>query len=356
MIKNLKAYPAFDSLGGKAVTIRAFTDRGSYSASVPVKSLEPPLSIFSSIRPNFIGLDEGDLKTLDAFLQELTREKPLTLAMSLALARAGTDNSPWSLGTGRVFPLPLAGILSNKDHMLFIIPYRAKTPEEASETCLEVYASALEGLRNSKSLKGISPSGSWFCSLDMLKSLEFMSSLAGDWDLRIGIDLSQGLWDGRKYTAGPRALSPSSYLDFLEEISRTYRIYYLEDPFHKQDTESPSILGARRGRIKKGIIAVSHQQAQEGQGRGLESGRGMVVSPVQAGTISETARLSGLAGGLSILSQAPRETGDSYLADLSILCKSCLMKTGLSGSGMTRLNRLIELWGEIPNAGISRLP
>ncbi|MCK4714878.1 MAG: hypothetical protein KAT35_04835, partial [Candidatus Aenigmarchaeota archaeon] len=202
MIRNLRAYPSLDSTGSNAINIKVFTDRGSYSASVPVKGeQERLLNIFSSIRPNFIGLDERDWQSLDAFLQELTMEKPLTLVMSLAFAGSGTENNLWKLGTNKDFPLPLANILLNKDMQeFFIIPYRAKNPETATETCLEVYSIIFEELKKRKILKGRDPSGSWFCSLNLFGALEFLNSLAGDWDLKIGVNFSgQRLWNGKTY-------------------------------------------------------------------------------------------------------------------------------------------------------------
>ncbi len=385
MIKNLRVYPYFDSLGGNAITIRAFTDKGSYSASVPAKDdLKKTLRIFSSIRPNFIGLDEGDLQGLDAFLQELIPgEKPLSLAISFAIARSRTGDNLWKLGTEKDFPFPLANIISNKDMQeFFIIPYRAKNPQEAAKTCLEVYNAALEELKKSKTLIGRTPNGSWFCNLDLTRTLEFLSSLAGDWDLKIGVDFSgQRLWNGKTYIRpfrgsrllqkartpkttydlDSRKLDPERYLDFIEEISYTYRIYYLEDPFHKEDFESFSGLSEK---LKKRLIIGNelYQASQErlGKGLGLKSGNGILIMPAQAGTLSGVLNLSRLAikgKFFPVISQNIRETGDSWLSDLSILCSAPLLKIGLSGSErLGKLNRLIELWQEIPDARMAGLP
>lgn len=365
MIRNLRAYPSLDSTGGNAINIKVFTDRSSYSASVPVKEeQERFLNIFSSIRPNFIGLDERDWQSLDAFLQELTMEKPLTLAMSLAFASSGTENNLWKLGTNKDFPLPLANILLNKDMQeFFIIPYRAKNPEAAAETCLEVYSVIFEELKKRKILKGRGPSGSWFCSLNLFGALEFLNSLAGDWDLKIGVNFSgQRLWNGKTYDSGPKRLEPEKYLDFIEEISYTYRIYYLEDPFHKEDFESFSVLTEKLGK-KKLIIGNGLYQSKKERlekGMGLKSGNGIVINPLRTGTLSEIINLSGLAkegGFFPIISQDIRETGDSWLSDLAILCNAPLMKIGLSGSErLGKLNRLIEFWHEIPHARMAELP
>ncbi len=365
MIKNLRAYPYFDSLGGNAITIRAFTDKGSYSASVPLKNdLKKTLKIFSSIRPNFIGLDEGDLQGLDAFLQELILgEKPLSLAISFAIARSRTGDNLWKLGTEKDFPFPLANIISNKDMQeFFIIPYRAKNPQEAAKTCLEVYNAALEELKKSKNLIGRTPNGSWFCNLDLTRTLEFLSSLAGDWDLKIGVDFSgQGLWNGKAYNLGSKKLDPEKYLDFIEEISYTHRIYYLEDPFHKEDFESFSGLSEKlKKRLVIGDELYQSNRERLGKGLGLKSGNGILITPAQAGTLSGVFNLSRLAikgKFFPVISQNIRETGDSWLSDLSILCSAPLLKIGLSGSErLGKLNRLTELWQEIPDARMAGLP
>lgn len=363
MIKNLKAYPAFDSLGGRALSVRAFTENCSCSASVPVKGdLEKLLKIFSSIRPNFIGLDEKDWQSADAFLQELTpKAKSLTLAVSLAIARSGCDNDLWRLGTERAFPFPLANVISNAEgHEFFIIPRRAGNPQHAAETCLEAYDAALEELRKVDALKGRSPDGSWFCGLDLLKALEFLSSLAEDWELKMGVGLASGLWNGKAYALAGKSLGPEGCVDFLEEISYTYKIYYMEDPFHREDFASFSGLAAR---LKRKLVVGNRLYRSEGErlkrGLGLKSGNGVVINPARAGTLLETLRLSGLArkGGISpITSQGQRETGDSCLADISLLSGAPLLKTGLSCGGLARLSRLIELWEEVPEARMAGLP
>lgn len=366
MIENLKAYPAFDSLGGSAITIRVSTDSGSCSASVPVEGgLDKLLRIFSSIRPNFIGLDEGDWEGLDAFLRELVpKAKPLTLAMSLAFARSGSDNNIWKLGTGKGFPFPLANLISNREGQeLFLIPCRAGNPRQAADTCLEAYNAVLEGLKKEGVLKGRSPSGSWSCGLDLLKALEFLSSVAGDWEMKLGVGFSaSGLWNGKAYTMGTKNLGPDRYLDFIEEISYTYRIYYLEDPFHGEDFQSFSALAER---LKKNITAgrelYRSERGRLKRGLELKSGNGIVINPLQAGTLLEILNLSSLArkgSFLPIISQNPRsETGDSAPADISILCSAPLLKTGLSGSeGLNKLSRLMELWEEVPEARMAELP
>lgn len=364
MLENLKAYPAFDSLGGPALAIKATTEGGSYSSSVPVGGLDRLLRIFSSIRPNFIGLDENDWQGLDAFLQELIPgEKPLSLSISLAIARAGSGNDLWKLGSGRTFPFPLARVLSNREWQeFFIIPWRAKNPRQAAKTCLEVHNTVLEELRKENLLEGMTPQGSWFCGLDLLKALEFLSSLAGDWELKIGADFhASGLWNGKTtYNIGQKNLNPEGYLDFMEEITHTYRIYYLEDPFHKGDFASFSRLLER---MKKKLVAGKELYPDREtlkKGIGLKSGNGAVIDPLLAGTLLETLNLSSLArkGGLSpIISQNPGgETGDSCLADISLLSGAPLLKTGLSSGGLTRINRLMELWEEVPEARMAELP
>lgn len=363
MIKNLKAYPSLDSLGSDAINIKVITHKGSYYASAPARGLGRLLAIFSSIRPNFIGLDESDWISLDELLQELVGgEKSLSIAASLAFASSGFENDIWRLGENRDFPFPLANVISNRTNEFFIIPQAAKSPEKAINTCLEAYNAILEEMGKEKKLLGRSPDGSWFCDLDLLKTLEFLQSLAEDWDLRIGVDFSaERLWNGKTYKIGPKGLAPSGYMDFLEEISFTYKIYYLEDPFHSEDFQSFSELTSRL-KVKlvagNGLYKANLERLENGIE--LKSGNGIVIRPVQAGTLSEIIDMSAIARKgrfIPIISQSQRETGDSWLADLAILCNAPLMKIGLSGiERLSKLNRLMELWCEIPAAKMSRLP
>ena len=106
MIQNLKIYTMLNTSGTHSLMIKMWTRSGTYKAQVPIGSatardIGKLRSLFSSIRSNFIGLNEEDWVTFDSLVKQLntndTIGKPLSLALSIACGRAATNNELWKL-------------------------------------------------------------------------------------------------------------------------------------------------------------------------------------------------------------------------------------------------------------------
>jgi enolase len=392
MIRNLKVYPIFNSKGTPAIMVKIRTDDGFFSASVPSgtskgrhEASELPvkrvLKSFSGIRPRLIGRDERDWRGTDSLLRELDGTENfgklggnLSLSISIACARAAFGNELWKIHKPRMgmeFPVPLGNVIGGGKHLggtdwqeFLVIPYAAKSPREAVEVMVSIWASLGEELRKKKLLIGKNVENAWMARLDDLKTLDILSDAADDWKVRLGIDFaSSGLWNGKRYVYRKlkRSLTPSQQADFVEEIARKYRLYYLEDPAHEEGFGQFMILKDRLGKDSLIVGDDLYCTNPERLGKGIKSSstNGIIIKPNQIGTLSLADEVVGIArenSMVTIPSHRSGETEDNWLADLSLAWDAPLIKSGITGSDMVKLNRLIELWEEIPDVKMAKLP
>jgi enolase len=369
MIRNLRMYPVFTSKGTPSVKVKVFTDSGSYSASVPSgtsrgshEAAELPVSrvlrFFSKVRPHFMGRDEGNWESIDKTLERLDGTgnfsnlgENLTLAVSLAVARAARKGELWRL-EGQVlsaaFPIPVGNVIGGGVHgggadwqEFLLMPHRARNPYEAVESLTAAWLSISEGLREKGLLFGRNIENAWMARLDNEKSLEMLSDYARDFGMKTGVDFAASeLWNGKayKYRKARKEFKPGKHLEYLEELAKAYRIYYLEDPLHEDDFRHHTILThSLRGKsLVVGDDLYCTDSGRLARGIRQKSTSGILVKPNQTGTLSRARAVVGMAreAGLEIVpSHRSGETDDDWLADLAIAWRAPLIKAGVSGLG-----------------------
>ncbi len=392
MIRNLRMYPVFTSKGTPSVKVKVFTDSGSYSASVPSgtsrgkhEAVELPVSrvlrFFSKVRPSFIGRDENDWESIDAMIEEMdgTRDfrhigENLALALSIAVARAASKSELWKLespGLSAKFPVPVGNVIGGGVHgggadwqEFLLIPHRARNPYEAIESLTSVWIDIAHELKKKKLLFGRNIENAWMANLDNERTLEMLSSFAEDWKMRMGVDFaSSELWDGKAYVYSKSGtkFGPGKHLEHMEDVAKRYKLYYLEDPMHQEDFKNHEALTHILGRhslvVGDDLYCTSHERL----GRGIKQGstNSIIIKPNQTGTLSRARSVVGLAGrsGIAIIpSHRSGETDDHWLADLAVAWDAPLIKSGISGLDVPKLNRLLELWEEIPKVRMAELP
>jgi enolase len=146
----------------------------------------------------------------------------------------------------------------------------------------------------------------------------------------------------------------------MEDLVARYRLAYLEDPLHENDFSNFSELTKSAGRL---CAVVGDDLYCTNIGR-LEKGikhkssNGIIIKPNQTGTLSRAREvvLKAKEAGLTVIpSHRSGETDDDWLADLAIAWQAPLIKAGVSGLDPPKLNRLIELWEEIPKTRMAKL-
>jgi enolase len=392
MIRNLKMYPIFTSKGLPTVKVKVFTDSGNFSASVPsgtsrgrYEAVELPvarvLRFFSNVRPHFIGRDEKNWASIDETLEKLDGTEDfrnlgenLALGISLAVAKAAKKSELWKLdnpGLTATFPIPMGNAIGGGVHgggadwqEFLLIPWRAKSPYEAVESLTSAWLSLGEGLREKGLLFGRNIENAWMARLDNEKTLELLSNYAEDWNMKLGVDFAASeLWNGKvyKYQRVKHEMKPGKHLEFVEEMAKTYNVYLLEDPLHQDDFRQHAVLTHALGSkcLVVGDDLYSTNLERLKQGIKNKSTNSIIIKPNQTGTLSRTRKVVNLAkksDHVIIPSHRSGETEDDWLADLSITWEAPLIKVGVSGLDIPKLNRLLELWEEIPKVKMASLP
>lgn len=390
MIRNLRAYSVFNNAGEETIEVKLETNESSYTASVPAGAskgtteavsfpVKKALKVFSDIRPNIITLDEKDWEVIDDFLISLDNTRNFSkiggnvaLAISIAVAKAATKGSLWKTGGDSIkaeFPYPAANVIGGGEHggntaiqEFLLIPHTAKNPAEAVRSVIDVWSTIGEELSGKNISGGRNRENAWISSMDDLETLRFLSDMADDFGMRLGLDVAAtSFWNGKiyNYKEIKKKLSPAKQLEFMFRLVDDYKIYYLEDPFHEDDFESFSALTSQidsKTLVVGDDLFTTHTDRLK-KGIEKESANAMIVKPNQVGTLSQVNNVVRLADENSIVtvpSHRSGETEDDWIADLAVGFGSPLIKIGLAD--MPKFNRLSELWKEIGDVKMATLP
>ncbi len=389
MIRDLRVYTVLNSMLKPTIKVKLWTDDGRcYSASVPSgtstgmrEAKELPINkvrkAFNVIRKNMITLDEEDWVNADIFLKEMDSTDDfskiggnLSLAISIAFARAATKGELWKL-TGRNlradFPLPVCNVIGGGSHgggtawqEFLIIPHRTYSPMEATKTAIEIWATIGEELAKKGVLLGKNREGAWMSKLDEFETLHFLAELAEDWKFRIGIDFAaSSFWDGKGYKYGDKVYSPDQHLDIITQLAQQYKIYYMEDPFHEDDFFYHSKLTKEFGKraLVVGDDLYTTNLERLKLGLKAKATNAIIIKPNQIGTVHQTMGVAKLAKANSqvlVPSHRSQETYDDWLSELCLALGAPLIKIGMAD--IPKLNKLLVLWNEVPDARMSKLP
>ena len=389
MIRNVKIYRAFNSKGEETLKVKVWTIKHFYTALIPSgtskgkhEAVELPFEkifeIFPKVRTDIVGLDETDWVTTDKILEQIDGTgnfsrigANLALGISVAVARAASGGELWRLEGPKsrfYFPYPLGNVIGGGKHggratfqEFLVLPHRAKDPLEASRTNFEVWKVVGEELKKKGVLLGRNIENAWMCKLDELKTLNLISEVAEDFDLKIGIDVAaSSFWKRGRYRYRDKEYDPDDQLEFLLQLAKMFKLYYIEDPFHEDDFERFAELSRKlKNTLVVGDDLYCTNPERIMKGIRSKSSNALIVKPNQIGTLYQVQRVVELSrenGLVPIASHRSGETEDDWLVDLAILWKMPIIKIGNLGADLPKHNRLTELWGDIPHNEMAELP
>lgn len=189
-------------------------------------------------------------------------------------------------------------------------------------------------------------------ALDLLSKAVEEAGLTVGKEILLGLDVAgTNLFDARRgvYRLDKKELSAGELIDYYQNIASTYRIFYIEDPFHEEDFESFSSLQRRLvGTVVVGDDLYVTNIQRLSVGCKLKSTKGVIVKPNQIGTLSDAvdfATAASFCGNLRVISHRSGETEDFFIADLAIGLSSELIKTGAPSRGerTSKYNRILYL-------------
>jgi len=388
MLKDLRLYNSLNYNGKETITVKAVTERGEFFASIPSgastgihEAKELPFSKlkphFSYIRKQLIGVNEFEWRDVDNFLKRTDKSYNfsntggnLMLAVTLAVAKAATENRLWKMnGLKTSFPFPLTNIMGGGSHgggtdfqEFLVLPARAKNFWDAAETNLEIWKTIGEELKNRSSFYGRNLENAWMSEMDDMRTLDFISYIADDWNVRIGVDFAASqLWKKGRYVykkAG-KTLTPEKHFEHIEELAKKYKLFYIEDPFHEEDFKSFSELSKKFGdRMVTGDDLFCTRSARLKMGLKKKSANAAIVKPNQIGLLSmveDFVKMCNANDVTPVISHRSGETEDTSISDLAVAWKIPIAKITVTGPDTPKINRLLQLWNEVPDARMAEL-
>lgn len=380
MIKDISILPIFNSRGEETIKITVKTDLGVYSSCCPsgkskgkyeVVSLDVKkiLKFFPQFKSNFIGFREEDYELIDEMLEEFGGKNfsriggNLSITLSQAILKAAAEGRVYELLNPEVreFPYPLGNVIGGGLHggytdiqEFLVLPLKSDSIKEAIETNFKIWKDVKNELKRRNIFLGKNDEGALICNLDIEKILDLLSKIAENYEARIGLDIaaSQLFKNGYYiYEKSDRKFSTGEQMDFLINLVKTYKLAYIEDPFHEDDFSSFSELKKRVPCIICGDDLFTTNPERLKIGIDMKSGNAVIIKPNQIGTVSkvlETVKLAAENEFHIVVSHRSGETCDTFISDLAVGVGASLIKCGIMGSErVCKLNRLIEIWNKI---------
>lgn len=398
IIEDITARKIFNSRGEETleVDISTVTGFGRASASAgasrgkdevvpyPKGEVEQAIrNVEELVAPELIGRNAEEQEEIDLLLHEIDGTKDFrnlggntAYAISLAAAEAAASSYGVPLFQhlagylASELPYPLGNVLGGGKHArgktpdiqeFLVLPVKADTFSETAQANVLVHqrVGSLLERRDATFTGGRGDEGAWAPNIKSEEALEIMvkacEEVSGETSVecRVGLDMAAStLWKPKEkcyvYSRDGAKRDSGAQLNFVLSLVKTYKLAYVEDPFHEEDFESFTQLTkkARSCLICGDDLFVTNKKRLA---RGVKVGaaNAIIIKTNQVGTLTdawETTKLAGKASYTTIMSHRSGETTDTHLAHLAMAFRCSVIKTGVvGGTRVAKINELIRI-------------
>jgi len=369
VIEEVRARKVFNSRGEEAIEVEILTATSFGRSSAPSGAsrgkaevvpypkggVDEAVKIVEQlIAPELIGMNADDQTEIDGLLHSLDRTEDFekiggntAFAVSLASAEAAANSyeAPLFQYLGgylaNEMPYPLGNVLGGGKHTFgkspdiqeyLVLPVGASTFLDAAVANARTHrrVGALLKQRGNVFNGGRNDEGAWVCTLTNEEALEVVVKACEE------VSDELGLMDTREQ------------LDFLLDLIKTYKLVYVEDPFHEEDFESFAEL---TGKVKDCLVCgddlfVTNKKRLE-CGVRIKAANSIIIKVNQVGTLSdawETVQMAKEFGYVPVISHRSGDTPDSHIAHLAVAFRCPVIKTGVAeGARVAKLNELVRI-------------
>ena len=355
-------------------------------------------NVNKQIGPKLLGRSALEQESLDILMLKLdgTRNKSnlganAILSVSMAVSRAAAAAQSVSLYRYLVkrkkyrLPVPMMNVINGGKHAgnnlaiqeFLIEPVGAKSYVEGLRLGVEVYHSLKKVLKEKygPSATNVGDEGGYAPPLektsDALDAILVAIKNAGfnESVIRLGLDAaSSSFYDTKtlSYQIDGRGMNAGELLDYYENLTNTYPILTLEDPFSEESFEDSAKITAKLGKKVKIIGDDLYVTNASRITKGIETKatNGVLVKLNQIGSVSETLeaiKMSKEVRWAIAVSHRSGETEDTFISHLATAVESQFIKAGAPARGerTAKYNELLriaeELGPEASYAGTSLL-
>jgi len=340
-------------------------------------------NIADDIAPAVTGMDVREQEAIDQTMVELdgTDNKAslganAILAVSLACARAAARCSDLPLyeylGGHRVMPVPYMNVINGGEHAgndlaiqeHMVVPAGAKSFAGAVRMCSEVYHTLKALLIRRYGTPGVNvgdeggfapPLKSTEEALDLIVKAIEDNGYGGEMMLALDAAATSFYRRGR-YELG-RWLTREELLAYYEQLSETYPVMSIEDPFAEDDWEGfiamTEAMGDRLQIVGDDLFVTNEMLLRQGIER--RACNALLLKPNQIGTLSESLAVAAVCrehGYGVMVSHRSGDTCDAFIADLAVALGTGMIKSGAPcrGERTAKYNRLMAIEDELGDA------
>ncbi len=369
MIEDIKLGWIYDSSKEKTIKVFLKTDKATFVAASPAgkskgKYEAQPLDIkeifknFPEIKKAFLKKNERDIDKLIERIGIESLGSNFSIALSIAGMKAVSKKNVYSFlnPIARGIPYPLGNVmgvwLRDSIQEFLVAPLKAKNIEEAIETNKKVWEAVGRKLKT----KNKNREGGWISNFDDRKNLDILTKVAEEQGAAVGIDVAASniYKDGKYHFKNlDKKFDTGEQLEFILDLIKTYKLFYVEDPFHEEDFKSFSEIKKKVNCLIVGDDLFATNEQRLVFGIETDSANGIIIKPNQAGTVTRTLKTVSeavKAKYTTIVSHRSGETMDTFISDLAVGIESPLIKCGIYGKERSvKLKRLVEIWNSIEN-------
>ncbi|MEX0619174.1 MAG: phosphopyruvate hydratase [Pseudohongiellaceae bacterium] len=346
-------------------------------------------NVNTRIRESLIGRDATDQKALDQAMIDLdgTENKSslganAILAVSLAVAKAAAADAGKPLYehisslTGKPgrysLPVPMMNIINGGEHAdnnvdiqeFMVQPTGAPSFREALRYGAEIFHALKSVLKKQGLSTAVGDEGGFAPNLPsnagaldaILQAIDDAGLKAGK-DIHLALDCAASEFhtDGKYHLKGEnRRYDSPGFVDYLEQLSKSYPILSIEDGMDESDWDGWAKLSAQLGdkvQLVGDDLFVTNTKILE---RGIREkiANSILIKFNQIGTLTETLAAIAMAteaGYTAVISHRSGETEDTTIADLAVATGAGQIKTGslCRSDRVAKYNRLLRIEEEL---------
>jgi enolase len=398
VIEEVGARKVFNSRGEETIEVEILTRVGFGRASAPSGAsrgkaeatpypnggVDEAVEIVNQlIEPKLVGMKADDQAGIDILLHSIDQTESFgkiggntAFAISLAAAEAAANSFHIPLFQylggylANELPYPLGNVLGGGKHTLgkspdiqeyLVLPVGASTFLDAAKANILTHqkVGSLLKDRDKAFNGGRNDEGAWVCALTNEEALEVVAEACEEASDELGFTVQAGLdiaastlWNPTKeryiYSRAKKEMDTGEQLDFILDLIKTYKLAYVEDPFHEEDFESFTELTKRAedSLICGDDLFVTNKKRLQ-HGIEAKAANSIIIKVNQVGTLSdawETTQTAKKFEYVPVISHRSGDTTDKYIAHLAVAFRCPIIKTGVvGGARIAKLNELIRI-------------
>lgn len=328
------------------------TSKGRHEKKGFVFEIDKEISAFKKMIPQIkkIKIEEfEDFRKIESLLRKFGASVVIALEFAILKHKGGYK---W-LG-GNKIPRPLGNCIGGGAHggsldfqEFLTIDEKAKSVSDAFFKNMKMHKSVLEeiddvdkGFDRKKTIEG-----AWAPEISNIKALEIMRKVSKRLKCKIGLDIAASNFyedGGYKYKDG-RRLSREEQIDFVNELIKKNKLYYVEDGLEQEDFDGFSQI-KRRKCLVVGDDLITTNPKRLKKAIDFHSINGVIIKPNQIGSIIKTKEVIDMAKKhhiTPVISHRSGETSDNTISHIAVGFEIPIIKIGITGE--ERISKIKEL-------------